>query len=408
MADNNYSIGNSVNLNTTVAYGTSSVITGFIYPHTFNPVYGVTALNLAMPTISGNNSIPTLSIGTTATFPFEVTWDGISATPTGFYYTITAGNNTPHATDLTTTTFVRVSSRGVALSAGVVGTMSDLTNETEDFATVALATPATYVVNLAAPTLSRSVAYAATVTVPGSASVGTFSPAYGVSSLKIASLSVSGNNSNVTLGITTTATLPATVTWNGLTQSEPIWYTITVANTALHGTTLFTNAVVTASSYAVGLSGGAIAKLSTDQLFTGATVYAITAVGDNTAPSGVSGFTIRPGQTRLGLSWVNPVMADLSAIAVRYSEALPAPATYSSGIHVYRGIEQGTVHTGLTAGQELYYSIFAADNVGNWSSLTTTTSAVGTPFANNTYGTQAFPYKTNAQIASIFVVEGII
>ena len=114
------------------------------------------------------------------------------------------------------------------------------------------------------------------------------------------------------------------------------------------------------------------------------------------------------GQTRVMLTWTGASDTfNLSAYRVNYSTT-EVPATYADGTILYQGTAVTTEQTGLSASVPYYYSLFTVDNTQDWSLLTTTTSAVATPFANSIYGTNVFPYKTGAQIRSIFIDEGLI
>jgi len=106
-----------------LAYNDTLVVLASVYPHTFSPAFGITALNIDSISISGNQSIPAFSIGLSGgvTLPFEFKWDGATATPEALWFYITADNTALHADDFITNMVVGVSSTGTALSAGLSG-----------------------------------------------------------------------------------------------------------------------------------------------------------------------------------------------------------------------------------------------------------------------------------------------
>jgi hypothetical protein len=205
------------------------------------------------------------------------------------------------------------------------------------------------------------------------------------------------------------AAISANVALPGTIQiGETVTFNTRFNNTYLHaGTETFTVvAVVSTSNPALSAGWYGTYTPSTTDFIT--TQYTTTALGDAGAPSGVTAFTATAGQTRVALSWTNPADSDLSAVQVQYAVGTVCPATYLAGDTLYLGVGTSTEQTGLTGGTAMAYSIFTQDNVGNWSSLTATTSATATPIANNSYGTNAFPYLTNDQIRARLFDEGII
>ncbi|MFT7578345.1 MAG: hypothetical protein ACI9MR_000003 [Myxococcota bacterium] len=90
---------------------------------------------------------------------------------------------------------------------------------------------------------------------------------------------------------------------------------------------------------------------------------------DTTAPSAVTGLAaVNADGTSVGLSWVDPVDADLDGVMVRYQTG-SAPATAKDGLlgaDVAAGVLAATV-TGLTDGITYYFSAFAYDTSDNYS-----------------------------------------
>lgn len=99
--------------------------------------------------------------------------------------------------------------------------------------------------------------------------------------------------------------------------------------------------------------------------------------GDCDPPDSVSLFRAIPGDSLVTLEWTNPPDEDFSYVMVRYSAAV-YPATPQTGTAVENGfggrfdgepsVEGGFIHTGLANDKTYYYSIFAADTAGNYSS----------------------------------------
>ena len=230
----------------------------------------------------------------------------------------------------------------------------------------------------------------------------------GLSGIKITAFSAgfSGVNPPTFSIVPSGWTLPKTLAFTN-SATPTLYYTINGNNNYLHDSTLVAHVSTLITTVAL-VNSGAVATYS-DYTNSGVTgnVYA-TMTGDAASPSAVTGFKATAGQSRVMLTWTNPTDTDLSAVNVRYSATLPAPATNVAGTSVYFGTNQVTEHAGLTAGTPAYYSIFSKDNVGKWSSISATTTAMAIPFANNTYGTHGLNYLTNAQIRARLFDEGII
>lgn len=87
----------------------------------------------------------------------------------------------------------------------------------------------------------------------------------------------------------------------------------------------------------------------------------------------VIGLYLIEGDRQLQLFWQNPTFPDLSGVSIRRS-TLGYPAL-TTGVEVYNGLgepatagEVSFLNTGLTNGTRYYYSVFAYDSAGNFSS----------------------------------------
>ncbi len=87
---------------------------------------------------------------------------------------------------------------------------------------------------------------------------------------------------------------------------------------------------------------------------------------DVTPPAPVTGFTATSGDEQITLSWTNPTDADFSGVMIRRS-TISYPSLPNTGTQVYSGTGNSTVDSGLTNGQRYYYTIFARDEVPNYS-----------------------------------------
>jgi len=106
----------------------------------------------------------------------------------------------------------------------------------------------------------------------------------------------------------------------------------------------------------------------------------IGAVVDSTPPSAPTSFTATAGDGQVVLTWTNPGDADFEAVEIRRAEG-SAPAAVTDGTSVYTGDLTSVTDTGLTNGTIYYYSIFASDEVPNWSSSATASATPTAPVA---------------------------
>jgi hypothetical protein len=140
MADNEYTLGITTTLPSSVAFGATVYAAATAQPHTFVPSYdGVSALELRSFSASASNSTLTYTISAPQAFPVQLTWDGANASK--FVFNIKIDNNSPDANTTGTVVF-DVSSLGTALSSGGSGSMHDSISETSPATVIALGAPA--------------------------------------------------------------------------------------------------------------------------------------------------------------------------------------------------------------------------------------------------------------------------
>lgn len=89
--------------------------------------------------------------------------------------------------------------------------------------------------------------------------------------------------------------------------------------------------------------------------------------GDETGPSKVTQFTAIPEHSRIILTWLNPNVADFEKVVIRGSSS-SYPSSPTDGSAVYDGTAETTTDTGLTNGKRYYYSAFAKNTGGDYSS----------------------------------------
>ena len=119
---------------------------------------------------------------------------------------------------------------------------------------------------------------------------------------------------------------------------------------------------------------------------------------DKTTPDAVSGLSAAPGNSKADLSWTNPTASDLDKVRVLRSTsgAATSPEPASGQTQVYEGTATSYSDTGLTNGTKYYYTVFATDTAGNWSSAA---SANATPMAPP-------PPDTTAPTGSVLINSG--
>ncbi|MEP7194103.1 MAG: PKD domain-containing protein, partial [Actinomycetota bacterium] len=197
------------------------------------------------------------------------------------------------------------------------------------------------------------------------------------------------------------ATAPATVT-DGTSVAVPASAT----------TTSFTDTALTSSttySYAVFSHDGVPNHAA------GVNVTAATSA-DVTAPGPVTGLnaaptTIDANQVQVRLSWTSPADPDFAGVTIRRLHGATAPATRADGDLVVTDTAQTnyTNTTGLIAGTQYSYAVFAHDLAGNYAAPTTVTvtTALTPTAALLTINGSAGTAKTSANgFEPIFDVTG--
>jgi len=92
---------------------------------------------------------------------------------------------------------------------------------------------------------------------------------------------------------------------------------------------------------------------------------------DTTAPTNVSGLAATaPSATSVKLDWTNPVESDFDHVLIQRSTSA-SPDSPSTGDTVYSGSAITVTDTGLSAETKYYYTVFAYDTLGNYSSGST-------------------------------------
>lgn len=103
-------------------------------------------------------------------------------------------------------------------------------------------------------------------------------------------------------------------------------------------------------------------------------------VYDYMAPTNVSDFEAQPGNRKIKLSWVNPSDKDFAGVKIRYKTS-DYPKRPTDGEVVYNASYKANsyntksdefYHSGLKNGVRYYYTAFAYDKAGNYSSGTIT------------------------------------
>ncbi|WKZ28704.1 MAG: fibronectin type III domain-containing protein [Patescibacteria group bacterium] len=193
---------------------------------------------------------------------------------------------------------------------------------------------------------------------------------------------------------TTADTVPPTISnifTDAITQTSARvnWATDELADSRVrYGLTDSYGAVVSSGSLVAnhqitlnGLAAGTLYHFSVssaDAMFNGATStdQTFTTLADSTPPSNVSSLNVTPGNAQNALSWTNPGDADFAGVRIQRSTTAH-PASPTAGTNVYDGIGTSMTDTGLVNGTTYYYTAFAYDNSGNFSS-----GAIGsgTPF----------------------------
>uniref|UniRef100_A0AAU3HNR7 Fibronectin type III domain-containing protein n=1 Tax=Streptomyces sp. NBC_01393 TaxID=2903851 RepID=A0AAU3HNR7_9ACTN len=104
---------------------------------------------------------------------------------------------------------------------------------------------------------------------------------------------------------------------------------------------------------AIGLSAPAVARPATP--------------ADITAPAAPTNVTANGSSNQATVSWKNPVDSDLTGVVVMERPGTTAPKSPTDGTAVYRGSGNSAHVTSLKAGSDYSFSVFAYDEVNNYS-----------------------------------------
>lgn len=88
---------------------------------------------------------------------------------------------------------------------------------------------------------------------------------------------------------------------------------------------------------------------------------------DTIAPFNISNFQAVSGDSQIILNWQNPSESDFKTVKIFRSTKF-YPANPEEGVLVYNGKGSFLINTGLINGIRYYYTVFAYDQVGNYSS----------------------------------------
>ncbi len=99
---------------------------------------------------------------------------------------------------------------------------------------------------------------------------------------------------------------------------------------------------------------------------------------DGTPPAAITDFSVTVAGYDLALTWTNPTDADFDCVVIRRDTA-GSPATPQDGTLAYSGTAESHTDTGLQGGRSYYYSIFARDVAGNYSSSDTGSAYLNSP-----------------------------
>ncbi|HEU0051225.1 MAG TPA: fibronectin type III domain-containing protein [Patescibacteria group bacterium] len=112
--------------------------------------------------------------------------------------------------------------------------------------------------------------------------------------------------------------------------------------------------------FAVTSAGGTgLSSVSSDQL--------VQTLPDQTPPTNPSDFSAIPDDSRITLSWTNPLDPDFANVVI-VANTEHFPASMTDGRVVYQGSATSTIDTGLQNGTHYRYTIFALDTTRNVSS----------------------------------------
>lgn len=371
MADNEFTLGITITLPVSVAFGATVYAPATAEAHTFVPTYGISALELHSFSTSSNDAHLTYALSAAQALPVTLTYDGVTTPKFYFNVGITNTDGYSFPSDVQHSVVFGISSLGTALSSGVVGTMHDSDSRTLPATMTAqgsaLSALYTLYINVSTPI---NVAYGQTIYAPATAMATVLSPAWnGLSSLNVASFSASASNSRLSYAISAANAFPVQLIWNGVSSTK-FNFNIGITNNG-GDTNTFNSVTFTMSSYGTALSANAgIRPMSSGNATS--IVYDISATG--LPASAITGFTATPRSNYMTLTWVNPT--DIASANIRRSLTTTVDSVLSGEL-IYSGTSttyNDTSSTGLSA---FFYGAYAIDTDGNVSDIVSL-SAMGT------------------------------
>lgn len=229
-----------------------------------------------------------------------------------------------------------------------------------------------YNISIDFSSLNTTVAYGTSSTKQGRAEI-TFSPSSSaISSVDILDINRIGSDVSHFGPISAQSAYPITMTQS----NSSILFDVIFDNSYAHANTeTFTvSGYISAGNISLDTAANPASSVTT-QVEWESTGYTVTALGDSTAPSAITGFTATVGDEKIALAWTNPTDPDYAGTIIR-SSTTSFPTTTAQGTLVYEGTGTSKLDTGLNSNLDYYYSAFAYDTFSNISSPAT---AIGSP-----------------------------
>jgi len=226
--------------------------------------------------------------------------------------------------------------------------------------------------------LSATVAYGTTSSLLTGELQATFNPASGISAVNIGTIGLSGDTTYFSAISTDSGEFPITLI-NTAGVSQIVTFGVTYDNTRLHADDETQNVLFTSYSSGASLSAGQVGTIQSAGTSYNPNYATLTALGDAGAPSGISGFTVTAGDREVAIAWVNSAESDVSGTLVQRSLTV-VPSAYTEGTTVVN--TTGSSYTDTSANDSnvtYYYAGFSYDNVGEYSSLSSSATGSASP-----------------------------